>query len=105
MNTLFWNCRGAGGAATVREIRELANKTAPTILCIIETQIDKGRVEAMKGDLGFDCSFAIDSQGRSGGIGVFWKDSIKLEILGSSCYHIDCSVTEGNDDPWRLTCV
>lgn len=71
----------------------------------METQIEKGRVEALSGTLGFYNGYTIGRQGRSGGIGIFWNKSIKVEILGSSVYHIDCSVTDENSDTWRITCV
>jgi hypothetical protein len=62
-------------------------------------------VEQLKGTLGFDNSFAISSTGRSGGLGIFWMDNIHLEILPYSQYHIDAIIKEGDNEPWRLTCV
>ena len=35
---------------------------------------------------------AINSSGRSGGIGIFWKDEIKVEVIGFSQYHVDVIV-------------
>ena len=78
MSALVWNCRGAGNVATVHEIHDLAKKFTPTLLCIIETQIDHVRVEALAGTLGFDCAYAVDSQGRSGGIGLFWNNELNI---------------------------
>jgi hypothetical protein len=44
--------------------------------------------------------------GHSDGIGIFWNnDSIKMEILPYSQYHLDAVVTEEGMDPWRLTVV
>jgi ribonuclease HI len=105
MSLICWNCRGAGNAATVRELREIVGKYAPSILCILETQINKDRVEGLSGSIGFDNGYAIDSSGRSGGIGVFWNNEIKLNCLGYSKYHIDFSVDDLGSVPWRLTCV
>ena len=72
------------------------------MLCVLETQV---RVEGLKTTLGFDNSFAVSSSGRSGGLGIFWNNEIKLDLLPYSQYHIDCIITEGSNDPWRLTCV
>ena len=102
---LSWNCRGAGKPAAVQELREFARKFAPTVLCIVETQISEARVEALAATFGFDNSYAINSQWRSGGIGMFWNNSCNVEILGDSVYHIDARVTETGQDPWRITCV
>ena len=74
MSVLSWNCRGAGNAATVRELRDIANNFAPTLFCIVETQIDRSRVEKLAGSIGYDNGYAVSSQGRSGGIGIFWKN-------------------------------
>jgi hypothetical protein len=47
MKTMSHNCRGAGDPATVREIRDLVGKYKPVILCLLETQIVKRRVEGL----------------------------------------------------------
>lgn len=71
-----------------------AKKFAPTVLCIVETQISGTRVEALASSLGNDKANAINSQGRSGGIGLFWNNTINVEILGDSVYHIDAKIEE-----------
>ena len=105
MSCLSWNCRGLGNGATVKELRDLAKKFVRTVLCVLETQVHKTRVEGLKTTLGFDNSFAVSSSGRSGGLGIFWNNEIKLEFLPYSQYHIDAIVTEAGCEPWRLTCV
>ncbi|KQK23379.2 hypothetical protein BRADI_1g73094v3 [Brachypodium distachyon] len=68
MNTLCWNCRGLGDPTTVHELRDLVRENSPTILCVVETQIAKYRVEGLAGTLGFDNAFGVDSSGRNGGL-------------------------------------
>jgi hypothetical protein len=43
---------------------------------------------------GQDKSFAINSSGRSGGLGLFWNNEIKIEVLPYSQYHLDAIVSE-----------
>ena len=74
-------------------------------MATIRLQIKGARVEALANTLGYDNAYAIDSQGRRGGIGIFWNNTINVEILGDSVYHIDAKVVEEGKDPWRLTCV
>lgn len=105
MNYICWNYRGAGKASTVRELRDLAKNYAPALLCILETRIGKTRVESLAASIGFDNAYAIDSVGRSGGIGLFWNNSIKINILGYSDYHVDVEVLDPGWDPWRMTAV
>jgi hypothetical protein len=105
MSLFSVNCRGAGNASTVRELRDFVNKFAPSILCIQDTQISKNRVESLASSLGFDQAYAVGSDGRSGGLGLFWNNDINITVLGYSKYHIDVSVTGIGVDQWRLTSV
>jgi exonuclease III len=105
MSCLSWNYCGLGNTAIVNVLRELTKKFAPSVLCVLETQIHKTRVEALKGTLGFANSFAVSSSGRSGGLGIFWNNNTRVEILPYSQYHIDAFVREHGGEPWRLTCV
>jgi hypothetical protein len=89
----------------VRELYELVKRFKPTIMCIVETQVHKLRAEGLARRLGFDHDFVVSSTGRNGGLGVFWNNEIKLEILPYLQYHSDAIVIEGVNDPWRLTCV
>ncbi|XP_073362503.1 uncharacterized protein [Aegilops tauschii subsp. strangulata] len=59
----------------------------------------------MVGTLGFNKSFAVGSSGRSGGLGIFWNEEIKLEIIGYSEYHIDVMVNELTPTKTRITFV
>lgn len=104
MNLLSWNYRGLGNAPTVQEMREVALKFAPKVLCIVETQIGRDRAEKLASTLGFDCSFAVGSTGRSGGLALYRNNEIKIENLGYSQYHIDMKISELGGDPWRLSC-
>jgi hypothetical protein len=52
-------------------VKELTKDYAPSVLFIMETQIDKYRVENLHYTLGFDNSFAVNSVGRSPGLGLF----------------------------------
>ena len=104
MNLLCWNCRGLGNAPTVQELREIAKKFAPRVLCIVETQISGERAENLKNTLGYDNSFAVNSSGRSGGLAMYWNDEINIEILGYSRYHIDDKISMIGCDPWIMTC-
>ena len=105
MSILCWNCRGVGRPATVRELCDLAKQFTQAVLCIVETQLDRVRVENLKTSLCYDNSYAVSSSGRSGGLGLFWNNEIKLKIQGYSRYHIDALIDETGPSPWRLTCV
>jgi hypothetical protein len=105
MSLFSVNCRGAGNASTVRELRDFVIKFSPSIFCILETQISKARAESLAGTLGYDRAYAVGSSGRSGGLCLFWNNEIKVDILGYSQYHIDASIQGIGDSTWRLTSV
>uniref|UniRef100_A0A8R7UTA1 Endonuclease/exonuclease/phosphatase domain-containing protein n=1 Tax=Triticum urartu TaxID=4572 RepID=A0A8R7UTA1_TRIUA len=74
-------------------------------LCILETQVERTRVESLAGSIGFTNSFAVSSSGRSGGLGIFWNDETKVEVNGYSEYHIDVLVDDLMDTRIWLTFV
>lgn len=96
---------GRATPATIRELRVLVKRFAPTILCILETQVEGSRVENLSNSLGYNKSFAVNSSGRSGGLCVFWNDIIKLEVVGYSKYHIDAEIDGIGHTPSRVTFV
>lgn len=105
MSTICWNCRGLGNPAIVQEVRELATKFTPAVLCLVETQIQSTRAEILAFSFGYNKSFAVSSSGRSGGLVLFWNEEIKLEVLGYSKHHIDAKISDLGPVPWRLTCI
>jgi hypothetical protein len=89
MSTYLLNCHGLGNIATVRELRDFACELAPSILCVVETQVHKSRemqvhksrVECLAGTLGYDNVFVVSSTCHSGGLGIFSNNEIKLDLL------------------------
>lgn len=81
MSSFNWNCQGLGNATTVKELRKIVKNVAPTMLCVLETQVDRAWVESLKSTLGFDNTFVVSSSGRSGGLGMFWNNNNRVEIL------------------------
>ena len=61
MSCFSWNYRGIGNAATVKELCDFAKKVAPYVLCVLESQVHKTRVEGLKSTLGFSNAFAVSS--------------------------------------------
>jgi exonuclease III len=105
MSLFSVNCRRVGNALTVRELKDFVVKFYPSILCIQETQISRTRVEALASTFGFDNAFAVDTDGRSGGLGIYWNNDISIDVLGYSQYHIDVSVSRIGEIPCRHTSV
>ena len=61
------------------------------------------KLEELKRKLGYECCFAVGKEGCSGGLGVFWKDSIHCSIISFSKHHIDLEVRDILKGVWHLT--
>lgn len=105
MNCLCWNCRGAGDVATVKEVKDLISQHRPMVLCLGETQLHKTRLEKLARAFGFDNCYAVLSEGHSGGLAMYWNNPLVLDLQSFSKNHIDMKVVDGDEDPWRLTCI
>jgi hypothetical protein len=71
----------------------------------METKISADRVVALKQILGFARCFAMDSDGLSGGIGLFWSTDVSVDVKNFSSCHIDAMVrkTNSGEPEWRFT--
>ncbi|CAM8966334.1 unnamed protein product [Rhodiola kirilowii] len=101
MISLSWNCRGLGGAATVRALANLVRIYKPSLIGVMETKAEKERMEQVRRQLGFDCGFSVERKGRSGGLAIWWNNSCKLAVKSFSDYHIDAIIEE--ESPIRVT--
>lgn len=70
VDALSFNSRGFSSPATVRGLRKLVKSHVHTILCALETQIHKIRVEKLANTLGFDKDFVVSSDSWCYGPGV-----------------------------------
>ena len=105
MSCAGWNCRGLGNPEAVRELGNFAKREAPALLFVMETKIRAKRVEDLRARLGFAGCFAIDSEGLSGGLGLFWSSDVIVDVKNKSSDHIDCVVqkVDLSSPPWRFT--
>jgi exonuclease III len=83
MSMLCWNCHGLGNLAIVHDMYDLLRMNPPSILCILETQISKQRVDGLASSLGFNVAFGVGSSGQSEGLCIFWKNPMQLTLRNS----------------------
>ena len=62
-------------------------------------------MENLRYTLGFDASFAVSSDGRSGGLGLFWKNDVTVSVQKFSNYHIDTIIKVEGKEPWRISFI
>lgn len=74
------------------------------MIFLIETKKKIVGMKKVKLKLGFVYGFYVQRQGKGGGLAMFWRKEVNLEIKSFSRHHIDVVVTEeGSGFKWRLT--
>lgn len=71
----------------------------------MQTKIKKEQVENLRNGLGSVSCFAMDSNGLSEGIGLFWLHEIVVDLKNFSSGHIDTMVRRQSEQSieWRFT--
>jgi len=81
MNALAWNCRGVGNPRTVRDLAAIVQSYDPKLVFLSETRQSEEQLKALRWRLGLKGCLAKSSVGRSGGIALFWDDSLKIDLI------------------------
>ena len=106
MNVLFWNCRGLGNSRTVQELCGFVQSYSPKLVFLSETRMHTSRARNLSWCLGLSRSLAISSVGLSGGLVLFWDESINVTLLYQGERALDVLVNESSGgSPWRTTFV
>ena len=70
---------------------------------LMETLVDKGKVEVIKEVIRYEGCYVVDNVGHSGGLAMLWEEQQWATVLGSSRNHIDLKVTVEGMGIWGLT--
>ena len=106
MNCLAWNCRGAGNAATVRDLCALAKEARSQLVFLCETRQSVEKISELRRRLGLSGFVGISSEGMSSGLALFWHESIYVDIKEINKRYIDAYVRLSPDDLlWHATFV
>jgi len=80
MKLIAWNCRGLGNSLAIRSLLNLQKEEDPNILFLSETKMDEKRIEGLRWKLGLMNLVVKDCKGKSGGLAIFWRKEINLQL-------------------------
>lgn len=105
MSIISWNCRGLGNPASIQVLVDLIHVRKSVLVFLMETLVNKRKMEIIKLQVGFKSLFVVDNSGHSGGLALLWKEGCEVDIVSFSRNHMDaivCLEGEGNSR-WRFT--
>jgi hypothetical protein len=73
MRALSLNCQGLGNRPIVHALLEVQKQGNPEVMFLSETHLDIFPAEGLRRKLKMDFKVVSPSNGRSGGIILFWK--------------------------------
>ena len=84
----------------------LVQAQSPSIVFLCETRQSKNKMKRVRTRLGLRGFDAFDCVGRSGGLALFWEETLSVTVLESYNRFIDIRVHDaGSDTTWRGTFV
>jgi hypothetical protein len=101
MKLLAWNCRRLNSAWVVRSLLEVQRWIKPDVCFLSKTHLDTIKAERLRRRAGFDHILIHESDGRSGGLLLMWRDDILICEQGITKNYIDVVINDGIG--WRFT--
>ena len=87
---------------TVGELRDLIRSYNPVVVFLSKTKKNARAMERLKWRLGFRSGVAVDYNGRSGGLALWWREHLQVTVRPWCQYFIDAEISsEGHT--WRFT--
>jgi len=96
MSIIAWSCRGLGNLSVVLKLKYLVRYYKPDALFLSETLVHSNKTNDFRYMLSFDNCFSVSSNGRSGGLTLFWQNSFVCTVLDYSTNHINVEVNDPN---------
>lgn len=85
MRIMSWNCQGMGSKEAFRTLIDLLSCYKIDALILVETKISGEKADGVCSKLKFDNWVKVECFGYSGGIWLFWNDTIgTIQVLAST---------------------
>ena len=75
----------------------------PSVMFLAETWLTEARLGEIRDKLQMGNYFGVSKVNLGGGLGLFWKRGVELDVESSSLNHIDVLINKGKEDEWRFT--
>jgi hypothetical protein len=79
MKLLSLNCQGLGNDPTVRSLLNVRRRYDPDVMFLSETHLDDYPADCLRRRLQMDFKIVNPSNGRSGGVILFWKKEVVIQ--------------------------
>lgn len=76
---------------------------APSLVFLAKTWANEARLNYVKECIQFDQKFFVERITKRGGLVLFWKNGIEVDIESSSLILIDTTINKNSEKPWRFT--
>jgi len=103
MRIISWNCRGLGNCSAVRGLLDVQKREDSDILFRSEIKHDSKWIEWFRWRLEMPNMVAKSSTCTSGGLALFWRNGVDVNVKSMSKYHIDAIIKEVDGGRWRFT--
>ncbi|KAL3533572.1 hypothetical protein ACH5RR_007093 [Cinchona calisaya] len=101
--TVIWNGRGVNKPRFKKTINDICELHNPHILVLIETKTKGYMAKKLSDTLGFSHVHIIDTIGFAGGIWMFWKTDVQVEVIDSNFQSITSIVKSPSGISWLFT--
>jgi hypothetical protein len=83
----------------------LGREAGSKIVFLCETRQKFEKVRRLRNRLGLKGCASVSCEGLSGGLALFWDESVYVEIKGMNERYIDAYIRLSQEDPmWHATC-
>ncbi|MBA0817793.1 hypothetical protein Gohar_025736, partial [Gossypium harknessii] len=103
MKFMCWNYRGLGNPAKLRELKQLLVANNPDLIFPSETKMSANEFQSVQNKCKWQNGLTVNSEGRSGGLAMMWRDGMNVSIQKYFKYHIDSMVKLENNKTIRVT--
>ena len=103
MKILIWNCRGMNKFMAVRALQVLLERIRPDVVFLSESHLSRAKAGVLMRRFHFDEMEIHESDGRSGGLVMWWHSSLNVTSTEVSPNFIDVRVDEHTVSAWRFT--